>query len=107
MYIEEKKCHIVLNDGTFLYNNYQVVDYLILKGFEPEELKDILAPEPKDNMECGDDWETIADGYYNAYQNLCNEIEAECEKFLSGRKITKANFVKWLKDIMEDALLNY
>lgn len=108
MYIEDKDCSITLNDGTYLYNNYQVVAYLSSLGFDTEELKEILSPELDMTLaDKGDDWEAIADGYYNAYQNLCNEVEAECEKFLAGRKITKAKFVDWLKDTMEDALLNY
>lgn len=104
-----KACNIMLNDGTYLYNSSQVFDYLLSLGFVREDLEETLVYEldiPQ-QKESGDDWEAIADGYYNAYQNLCNEVDAECDKFLSGRKITKIQFVNWLKNIMEDALLNY
>lgn len=111
---------ITLNDGTFLYNSDQLRNYLAGLGFNEfndfQEIvwslrKDVEGHDNGDEFDepetKGDDWEAIADGYYCAYNNLYQEVEDMCEKFLSGRKITKAKFVDWLLVRMEDALINY
>lgn len=103
---------ITLNDGTFIYSADQLRDYLASLGFDPEnnfeEIRYTVNPSSYDVEhgieEEGDNWELIADGYYNAYTNLCNEIEAECKKFLNDRKITKVMFVDWLLKLLEDGL---
>ena len=109
---------IILNDGTFLYSGQTVKDYLSSLGFDREqnfeELIYALRPEIQEWDEGGveyerqgDDWECVADGYLQAYNNLCEEINAMCETFLAGRKITKAQFVSRLQFMMEDGLLDY
>lgn len=103
---------ILLNDNTYLYSPHMVREYLSSLGFDDlDSLVYMLRPdiEDLDNGACnnGDNYELIADGYFNAYNNLCDEVDFMCEKFLSGRSITKAEFVRRLKFMMEDALLDY
>lgn len=111
---------ITLNDGTYIFSEDSAIEWARSLGMSFEDLNllcGILNPdfqyfnEHPDEFQpvqrTGDDWEAIADGYYNAYNNLCQEVEDECERFLNGRKKTKAQFVSWLKFRMEDALLDY
>lgn len=111
------KVHMTLNDGTFLYNKDSVIDYLSSLGFDIEELAELLVSDSRswkcgdivsaNEVTSGDDWEAIADGYYNAYLNICDEVEAHSKEFLASRKETKAMFVHWLNNFLEDGLLRY
>lgn len=106
-------------DNFYIYSHDSAIDYLssigvseedfqrltcILNPYYYEWLKDETEYVKKDEV---DDWEDIADGYVQSYNNLCDEISDECEKFLSGRKITKQAFVTWLKFKLEDGLYEY
>lgn len=109
--IQNDRKSITLNDGTFIYSAQQLRDYLTSLGFDPEnnfeEICYTINPNIyyyENGVSQGDDWELIADGYCQGYHNLCESIEAQCEKFLSGRKITKAQFVDWLKKELEHGL---
>ena len=107
---------ITLNDGTYIYSQDTAVDYFRSLGIDDETMHDLIMmaePDYRFFIENSgeyvrrseiDDWEKIADGYYNAYYNTKDEIEAMCEKFLSGRKITKADFVEWLSLTLERGL---
>lgn len=111
------KVHMSLNDGTFLYNKDSVVNYLSSLGFDIEDLAECLLTDSRswkdgtvvlhDDAPRGDDWEAIADGYLQSYENIRDEVEAHSKQFLAGRKETKAMFVDWLNNFLEDGLYNY
>lgn len=106
-------------DNYYIYSQDSALDYLQLVGLSKEDflrIAGIIDPffaewrENQDNFiqkDEVDDWECVADGYLQSYNNMCDDIEAECEKFLSGRKITKSMFVNWLKSKLEDGLYEY
>mgnify|MGYP006974986003 CR=1 FL=1 len=106
-------------DNFYIYSYDSAVDYLRSIGISEEEFERLAGilnhfyyewlqnEEEYVKKDEVDDWECIADGYVQSYNNLCEEIDAECEKFLSGRKITKQAFVTWLKFKLEDGLYEY
>ena len=110
---------LTLDDGAYIYSEDSARDYLHSIGLDYESFETLfyyLNPHYHDILKNLndyvrrdeiDDWECISDGYLQSYNNLREEIDEECNKFLSGRKITKQKFVEWLKAKLENGLDNY
>ena len=100
----------VLNDGTILNDNIDMFEYLTALGIDINVLATVFAENfgkvNKDYVKRDevDDWERYYDGAMNAYQNLKEEIFAMNKTFLSGRKLTKAQYVRKLEDMLDNDL---
>lgn len=113
---------VILDNGSHIYSQDTALDYLssiglsnfddcysvfcLALGLDEDTVDKMRAGDYVDKEEV-DNYELVADGYLQAYNNLCETVNNELDKFINGRKKTKVQFADWLKNIMEDALLQY
>lgn len=113
---------VTLSNGTYVYSQETALDYLrscgidnkedmatifyLAEGFDIQDVQDFLNGEyvRKDEI---DDYECVADGYLQAYNDLCASVNDALDRFVNSRTKTKAQFASWLKNEMEDALYEY
>ena len=98
---------MTLNDGTFIYSEFTLVEYLKSLGFDMDILKEILLDDMieevrKDiNEELHEEYERMTDGYFCAARDLAVEIDNLCEEF---RKKYKAAAVHKVLDAIEQCV---
>lgn len=101
--------NIVLNDGTFIYSEDVLQEYLTSLGFDFYELQEALAGDVleeeynKGYQEAMKDSEAEVDGYLCATKNIANEIENVCDDF---RKKYKSKAVLNVLDAIEKTVYN-
>ncbi len=90
---------ITLNDGTFLYDEDILEDYLKGLGFNVKELANALCPEAEE-INCGE-WvrRDDVDRYEEWYSELSTEVRTGynticelCDKLASGKGGTKVQY---------------
>lgn len=83
---------ITLNDGTYIYSEFTLKEYLESLGFDYLELEDIVGAKKYDEgYDDGyrADWreaERTVDGYFCAARDLAQEVENLCDDFLDKYK---------------------
>lgn len=88
---------VTFEDGTFAYNHESALDIMLNHGVSVDDAKEfarmLLGEEYRElviaadeNTVRGDNWELIADGYYNAIVSAINLIDEALDK----PRITKA-----------------
>ena len=93
---------ITLNDGTYIYSEFTLREYLESLGFDFEELSDIIfkSEEMYDHVfkDVWGDAEREIDGYFCAARDLALAVDDLCDEFL-GKYKAKAivNVLKAIK----------
>ena len=96
---------ITLKDGTIIYSEDTLKDYLSSLGFDDlDDLTYILFPE-KEEFDAGgyisrdkvDDYEHLYSELDYEIRSVYNEIEELCDKFTATKKGTKAEFARQVK----------
>ena len=83
---------ITLNDGTYLYSDFTLKEYLESLGFDFEELSDIIFEDKSEEMydhvskEVWHDAERKIDGYFCAARDLALAVDELCDEFLGKYK---------------------
>lgn len=83
---------ITLNDGTYLYSDFTLKEYLESLGFDFEELSDIIFEDKSEEMydhvskEVWYDAERKIDGYFCAARDLALAVDELCDEFLDKYK---------------------
>jgi DNA-binding transcriptional MerR regulator len=92
---------MTLNDGTFLYKEDMVKDYLRSLGFDIDELADILTEDERKDAACLeemlDNQERELDGIYCNLRDYKEELEELCNKLASGKGGTKVDYSRKIK----------
>lgn len=84
-------------DGEYIYNDYSLEKYLESKGIPFNDLKEYLTP----SVPQGDNWELIADSYYNNLVSIYNLLEKLAEELENGTK-RKKTYAKELWGILNN-----
>lgn len=94
-----------IKDGTFFFNEDEVVDYLTSLGFDKYDLSKIfLKSLDLDNdaeyirRDKCDDYERYYDGLVQEIQEVKDEIFCLCDKLASGKGGTKVQYAQRIKD---------
>lgn len=83
---------ITLNDGTYIYSEFTLREYLESLGFDFEELSDIIFEDKSEEMydhvskEVWHDAERKIDGYFCAARDLALAVDDLCDEFLGKYK---------------------
>lgn len=83
---------ITLNDGTYIYSEFTLREYLESLGFDFEELSDIIFEDKSEEMydhvskEVWHDAERKIDGYFCAARDLALAVDELCDEFLGKYK---------------------
>lgn len=83
---------ITLNDGTYIYSEFTLREYLESLGFDFEELSDIIFEDKSEEMYdhvCKEVWhdaERKIDGYFCAARDLALAVDELCDEFLGKYK---------------------
>ena len=83
---------ITLNDGTYIYSEFILREYLESLGFDFEELSDIIFEDKSKEMydhvseEVWHDAERKIDGYFCAARDLALAVDELCDEFLGKYK---------------------
>lgn len=102
------------NDGVYISDNRDFADYMVGKGFDLHDINCLIEGGPdfgipgleddwvrRDQI---DDYERMYDEVMCAFRNFTEEVVAMNKKFLSGRKLTKAQYVRELEHMLNHAL---
>lgn len=100
---------ITLNDGTFLYNEWSVKEYLTSLGFDDlEELGELLFPYLfKENnwyKEMYQAQERELDGCYMNNRYFLEELEAVLDRLASGKGGTKVQYSYQIRKLAQNYL---
>lgn len=83
----------IFEDGTFIYNEYELFEYLSSLGLNPKDLKNFFQQEIKDSyshlQKISDSFEREADGCFCNLRDMSEEIEELCNKLRVGKGGTK------------------
>lgn len=83
---------ITLNDGTYIYSEFTLREYLESLGFDFEELSDMIFEDKSEEMydhvskEIWHDVEREIDGYFCAARDLALAVDELCDEFLEKYK---------------------
>ena len=83
---------ITLNDGTYIYSEFTLREYLESLGFDFEELSDIIFEDKSEEAynhareEIWHDAERRIDGYFCAARDLALAVDDLCDEFLGKYK---------------------
>ena len=83
---------ITLNDGTYIYSEFTLREYLESLGFDFEELSDMIFEDKSEEMydhvskEVWHDAERKIDGYFCAARDLALAVDELCDEFLRKYK---------------------
>lgn len=83
---------ITLNDGTYIYSEFTLREYLESLGFDFEELSDIIFEDKSEEMydhvskDVWHDAEREIDGYFCAARDLALAVDELCDEFLGKYK---------------------
>ena len=83
---------ITLNDGTYIYSEFTLREYLESLGFDFEELSDIIFEDKSEeaydhiSKDVWYDAERKIDGYFCAARDLALAVDELCDEFLDKYK---------------------
>lgn len=91
-------------DGTLIYSEDTLKDYLYSNGLDYDDIAHTLFPEKKD-IDAGlyvykgdvDDYERWYSELHNQILNVYEEVISICDEFTASRKGTKAQFAEKIK----------
>lgn len=93
---------MVLNDGTFLYNEYTVKEYLEALGFDMQELMNMLAgdiiQERDENEAMWREEERYRFCVEEHMSTAWNELDDIADDLASGKGGTKVQYAQKIKD---------
>ena len=101
--------YIVNNTGD-IYTHAEFVDYIESQGFDINDVKNIVLnngeqekviEKIKSLEDKADDYERLADGYYNDMVTAVNELEVIMEKLRQGKGLTKAQAADKIKCVID------
>lgn len=100
--------HMLLNDGTFLYDAETVEQYLSSLGFDIDSLKETLFEEETEEKEHAEEmveyYKKCAESDFEAANNMAIELENMIDQF---RTKYKAKAVINVLDELESIIKNY
>lgn len=98
-------------DGTLIYSEYTLKDYLSSNGLDYDEIAHSIFPE-KEDIDRGlyirkddvDNYEHWYSELHNQVLNVYEEINEICDEFTASRKGTKAQFAEKIKKAFFDGI---
>lgn len=91
------------DDGTFIYSEYELREFLEKHGIDLNEIKKYYQEEAEQEIEYiknhTDNWELIADGYHTELVNLYNLLDELADSLEEGRH-QKAYYAEEVRHIM-------
>lgn len=96
-----------LNDGTFLYSEDSLMDYLSSLGFDVVELQDFFttytsnAKDYDSLVKINEYQERVMDDYFCRLRDMGSEIEELCDKLREGKGGTKRQMADKIMSVID------